>query len=276
MFIGLEKEYQDFKKLFFEYSENYFLNIQNQCPEVLWQSMKYSFDSGGKRFRPFLSYLVAKTYSIDPKKIMSLALACEFVHTYSLIHDDLPCMDNDDFRRGQPTNHKKFGDDIALLAGDALQSQAFQCLAADAQNSAELKIQVINIFSELIGANGMIAGQVLDMKSNSETNLTQLENIHRRKTGDLISVAVTGAAIFCDILDTQKLKIFSDHLGLAFQIKDDLLDGLDGAQDHKSYLKILGTEKTKEKLAEYSALAADATDSEFLKKIIQFNMSRVK
>jgi geranylgeranyl diphosphate synthase, type II len=276
VFTGLEKEYQEFQRLFSEYSDNYFLNLKYHCPEILWRSMKYSFDSGGKRFRPFLAYLVSKSYNVNPEKILSVALACEFIHTYSLIHDDLPCMDNDDFRRGFPTNHKKFGEDIALLAGDAFQSEAFKCLATCTQNSAERKIEVINIFSELIGANGMIAGQVLDMKSNSETNLVQLENIHRRKTGDLISASVVGAAIFCDIIETKKINIFSDHLGLAFQIKDDLLDGLDGAQDHKSYLKILGIDKTKEKLIEYSEFANRAAESEYLKKIIEFNISRVK
>ena len=205
MFLGLEKEYQDFQNVFSEYSRNYFSVMKNTCPDVLWQSMKYSFDSGGKRFRPFLTYLVSKTYGIDSEKIMSVALACEFIHTYSLIHDDLPCMDNDDFRRGQPTNHKKFGDDIALLAGDALQSEAFKCLALDSENSAEKKIKVITVFSEFVGTGGMIAGQILDMKSNTETDLPQLENIHRRKTGDLISAAVICAAFFCEIQDIQKL-----------------------------------------------------------------------
>ncbi len=276
MFLGLEIEYQDFQNVFSEYSENYFLNLKKDCPDILYQSMKYSFDSGGKRFRPFLAYLVSKSYNINPEKTLSVALACELVHTYSLIHDDLPCMDNDDFRRGQPANHKKFGDDIALLAGDALQSEAFKCLALDSENSAEKKIKAIAVFSEFVGTNGMIAGQILDMKSNTETNLLQLENIHRRKTGDLISAAVICAALFCEIQDIQKLKVFSENLGLAFQIKDDLLDGLDGAQDHKSYLKILGKEKTIEKLEKHSVLAMNSTDSEFFKKIIQFNVSRVK
>jgi geranylgeranyl diphosphate synthase, type II len=276
VFLGLEKEYQDFQNIFSEYSQNYFSDMKKTSPDILWQSMKYSFDSGGKRFRPFLAYLVSKTYGIDSKKIMSVALACEFIHTYSLIHDDLPCMDNDDFRRGLPTNHKKFGEDIALLAGDALQSEAIQCLASDSENSADQIIKVINIFSNLIGTSGMIAGQVLDMKSNSETNLQQLENIHRRKTGDLISAAVVCAAIFCQVNDMENIKIFSENLGLAFQIKDDLLDGLDGAQDHKSYLKILGEEKTIEKLKAHSDLAMNAVSSDFFRKVIQFNVNRVK
>ncbi len=276
MFLGLEKEYQDFQNIFSEYSQNYFSVMKKTSPDILWQSIKYSFDSGGKRFRPFLAYLVSKTYGIDSKKIMSVALACEFIHTYSLIHDDLPCMDNDDFRRGLPTNHKKFGEDIALLAGDALQSEAIQCLASDSENSADQIIKVINIFSKFIGTRGMIAGQVLDMKSNFETNLQQLENIHRRKTGDLISAAVVCAAIFCQVNDMKNIKIFSENLGLAFQIKDDLLDGLDGAQDHKSYLKILGEEKTIEKLKAHSDLAMNAVSSDFFRKVIQFNVNRVK
>ena len=126
MFSGLELEYKEFQNEFSNYYENYFTlrQKQNFKLDLIWQSMRYSFDSGGKRFRPFLSYLVAKTFLTESQKISSIALACEMVHTYSLIHDDLPCMDNDDFRRGIETNHRKFGEDVALLAGDALQAEA--------------------------------------------------------------------------------------------------------------------------------------------------------
>ncbi len=276
MFLGLESEYSDFKIEFSAYAENYFHIREKMMPSILNESIRYSFDSGGKRFRPFLSYLISKAFNVDTKKIMSLALATEFIHTYSLIHDDLPCMDNDDLRRGQPTNHKKFGADIALLAGDALQAEAFWCLTNDVENSAEQKIKVIQLFSNYIGAAGMVGGQILDMRASSEITLEHLENIHRRKTGDLISTAVLGAAIFCDIRNISDLSIFSENLGLAFQIKDDLLDGLDGAQDHKSYLKILGTQKTVDKLKLYSDLASAAVTSDLLKRIVNFNFLREK
>lgn len=285
MFLGLESEYQDFQNQFSKYSENYFSARAKQNPKLalLWQSIRYSFDSGGKRFRPFLSYLISKTYNINSEKVFSIALACEMIHTYSLIHDDLPCMDNDDLRRGIPTNHKKFGEDIALLAGDALQTEAFKCISSDLNNSADLKLNVIDVFSDCIGAHGMVGGQVLDMKSNSETTLVELEHIHQLKTGDLITATVSGAAIFCSVNanDLNHLKTFSIHLGLAFQIKDDLLDGLDGQQDHKSYLKILGLEKTEQILKLRSDLATRAlnsisVNSDTLKKLVIFNQNRSK
>ncbi len=283
MFLGLETEYQDFQNQFSAYCESYFLNRQSNDKglDILWHSIRYSFDSGGKRFRPFLTYLVSKVYSEDLKKFLPLALAVEMIHTYSLIHDDLPCMDNDDFRRGQPTNHKKFGEDIALLAGDALLTEAFRCLANDTLNSAELKIAVIQIFSDLIGSNGMVGGQVLDMKSTTQITIEQLENIHHKKTGDLISAAILGAAIICKTHDFSGMQNFSKNLGLAFQIKDDLLDGLDGAQDHKSYLKILGLKKAEEKLLHHSSVAEKSLlnislKTDLLKKIVQFNLARDK
>jgi len=283
VFLGLETEYKKFNNQFSEFFEKYNSVRKKYIPAILWQSMTYSFDSGGKRFRPFLSYLIAETLGVDSKKIMSVALAVEMIHTYSLIHDDLPCMDNDDFRRGQPTNHKKFGEDIALLAGDALQAEAFWCLAHDEFNSANQKISVIQIFSNLIGSAGMVAGQVLDMKSTPQITLQELENIHHKKTAELISFAVLGAALFSNATESQMtfFKIFSKNLGLAFQIKDDLLDGLDGAQDHKSYLKILGLEKTKEKIIQHSksaekALAETSLNTVALQKIIKFNLTRDK
>jgi geranylgeranyl diphosphate synthase type II len=276
LFLGLESEHKDFQYDFSASAEKYFSARRKFIPETLYRSMRYSFDSGGKRFRPFLCYLIAKSYNADTQKIMALAIAVELIHTYSLIHDDLPCMDNDDFRRGCPANHKKFGDGIALLAGDALQAEAFGCIANDDLNSAEHKISVLKIFSDLIGAKGMVGGQILDMQAAADTTLAQLENIHRRKTGDLISASVLGAAIFSEAPNISGLSIFAENLGLAFQIKDDLLDGLDGAQDHKSYLKILGIEKTNEKLKYHTDSAQKSINSDLLKKIIHFNLVREK
>lgn len=281
MFKALESDYQKFKTQFYEYYKKYFISRKNQSPSVLWESIEYSFDNGGKRFRPFLAYLVARTFNVDTSKAMSIALATEMIHTYSLIHDDLPSMDNDDMRRGQPTNHKKFGEDIALLAGDALQAEAFACLANDMINTAENKIKVIQIFAKHIGVHGMVGGQVLDMKATHLTTLFELEDMHRKKTGDLISAAVLGAAIFSSANETQynQLESFSRNLGLAFQIKDDLLDGLDNSQNNKSYLKILGPEQTLEKLFLHSSAAKNDLEqtnlnSDLLKKMIDFNLNR--
>ncbi len=285
MFKGLESEYKNFSAEFDQFSRDYFAQLKLRANDLsaLAESIEYSFSSGGKRFRPFLSYLIALIYKQTTQKTMSLGFAVELIHTYSLIHDDLPCMDNDDFRRGLPTNHKKFGEDIALLSGDALQSEAFQCLAHDPANSAEDKVAVIGQFAQFIGAAGMVGGQVLDMKSNSLTTLEQLEIIHQKKTGDLITASVLCAAQYAtsNKNDQSCLKIFAQNLGLAFQIKDDLLDGLDGAQDHKSYLKLLGAEKTKEKLNIHSSLAKQSlaqlsVDANLLQKIIYFNLNREK
>jgi geranylgeranyl diphosphate synthase type II len=190
VFLGLELEYKNFSKEFDQFSQNYFAQLKLGADDLsaLWESMLYSFASGGKRFRPFLSYLVALVYQKDGRKTMSVGLAAELIHTYSLIHDDLPCMDNDDFRRGLPTNHKKFGEDIALLSGDALQSEAFRCLAVDDQNTAEDKVLVLGQFAQFIGSKGMVGGQVLDMKSNSSTTLQQLERIHQKKQEILLQL----------------------------------------------------------------------------------------
>ncbi len=285
MFKGLESEYKNFSTEFDQFSRNYFsqLKLQAQNISTLVESIEYSFASGGKRFRPFLAYLVALVYQQRGEKTMSLGFATELIHTYSLIHDDLPCMDNDDFRRGLPTNHKKFGEDVALLSGDALQSEAFRSLAIDDLNSAEEKVIVIAAFAQFVGTVGMVGGQVLDMKSNSSTTLEQLEMIHHKKTGDLITASILCAAHYVTLnkSDHSYLKVFAQNLGLAFQIKDDLLDGLDGAQDHKSYLKLLGVEKTKEKLKLHSSLAKRSldqlsVDASLLQKIIDFNLNREK
>ncbi len=285
MFQGLESEYKNFSKEFDAFCKDYFARLLLGADDlsVLLESMQYSFLSGGKRFRPFLSYLVALVYQQEGRKTMSLGLATEFIHTYSLIHDDLPCMDNDDLRRGLPTNHKKFGEDIALLSGDALQAEAFRCLAIDVQNTAEDKVLVLSQFAQFVGTKGMVGGQILHMKSNSSTTLQELEVIHQKKTGALITASVLCAAEYVtqNKGDLIQLDSFAQNLGLAFQIKDDLLDGLDGSQDHKSYLKILGREQTLEKLNYHSMIAEAALnklsiEASLLQKIIQFNLNREK
>lgn len=285
MFIGLEKEHADFQKLFTEYAQDYFAARRKINPkfEGFWPALEYSFANGGKRFRPFLSYLTAKTFSFPEKNILALALAIELIHTYSLIHDDLPCMDNDDFRRGQPTNHKVYGEAIALLAGDALQSEAFHCLATDKENSAWAKIQLIMQFSQAIGPLGMVGGQVLDMQADKNISISDLEEIHRYKTGALIELACVGVGILAEAPAEllKNLQVYSENLGLAFQIKDDLLDGSDNEQDFKSYLKILGPEKTGNLLQVHSEQALAALQNvshstKYLNAMVEFNLNRKK
>lgn len=267
---------------FHQYSDNYFKNLSEQRPEVktLWDSLKYSFDSGGKRFRPFVASLVATAYNQNYKKIIPYALAVEMIHSYSLIHDDLPCMDNDDFRRGKPTNHKVYGEDIALLAGDAFLTQSFSLLADAYSDQPKLAVQLISLLSKNAGALGMIAGQVMDMKSHSDINLQQLEKMHQLKTGALIEAAVTGSAL---ILETDDIKAFTEFgkaIGLAFQIKDDILDANDKAQDYKSFIAILGLEKTKAELQRQSQSALSALEqlknlnTQALADLVHYNQTR--
>jgi geranylgeranyl diphosphate synthase type II len=249
--------------------------------DILLKSQEYSLLSGGKRFRPFLAFLVFDLFSKDYSKVKNLCLSLEMIHTYSLIHDDLPCMDNDDLRRGKPTNHKAFSEDIALLAGDGLLSDVFYLLASDSELNAEVKIKLVALISEKIGSTGMVSGQVFDMQANSQVSLSQLVQIHTLKTAYLIQAAALGAALVAEASETQIQNVseFSLNLGMAFQIKDDLLDHNDSEQDFKSYLSILGQEKTQQELIKHSNEALSnlkklGKTSEALEKLIEFNLQR--
>jgi geranylgeranyl diphosphate synthase, type II len=278
MIAGLENEYTEFRKHFEDESTKYFAHQSKHTPqlELLWKSMSYTFFLDGKRFRPFLCYLTAKAFNKPFSEIFPWALAVEFIHTYSLIHDDLPCLDNDDFRRGQPTNHKVFGEDIALLAGDALLTEAF-LVVSHLQNS------VIRLLAQKTGALGMVGGQVLDMKVDSQIQLPHLEQIHLLKTANLIEAAVVGAAMLSGANQNQiqGLSTFSSQLGIAFQIKDDLLDGLDSNQDFKNYIQILGEDKTQTELKNKTEIALNALKkvegpTTSLEKVLQYNVNRSK
>ena len=268
---------------FDQYAANSLTQLSQKLPEVkvLWDSLKYSFESGGKRFRPFLTSLVVKAYN-KPQNYLAFAMATEMIHTYSLIHDDLPCMDNDDIRRGKPTNHKVFGEDIALLAGDAFQTQALSLLAYEFANNPKLAVQLIQLLSTKAGALGMIGGQVLDMKSTSDITLSQVELMHRLKTGALIEAAVMGGAAICEASDTETkaFTAFASSIGLAFQIKDDILDAGDKDQDFKSYIALIGLDKTKAELAKQVEISTQALESlahlniQPLKDLVLYNQNR--
>lgn len=278
MIAGLENEYSEFRKYFEDESHKYFADQSKHTPqlELLWKSMAYTYFLDGKRFRPFLCYLTAKAFNKSFSEIFPWALAIEFIHTYSLIHDDLPCLDNDDFRRGQPTNHKAFGEDIALLAGDALLTEAFLVVS-------HLPNAAIRLLAHKTGALGMVGGQVLDMKVDSQIKLSDLEHIHLLKTANLIEASVAGAALLSGANESQLkgLSTFASQLGIAFQIKDDLLDGLDSNQDFKNYIQILGEEKTQQELKNKTETALQALkkveiSSAGLEKVLQYNVNRSK
>jgi geranylgeranyl diphosphate synthase type II len=198
-------------------------------PRQLHRAMRYSLLAGGKRLRPTLLLSAGEAFGADTDDLMPAACAIEMIHTYSLIHDDLPAMDNDDLRRGRPTCHKAFGEAVAILAGDALLTQAFRVLSADApKRDAERQVLVIREIATAAGTvEALIGGQMADIESEGkEVDSQRLENIHRSKTGAMISASVVVGAIVAGADDDQiaRLRGYGSRIGLAFQIADDILD----------------------------------------------------
>lgn len=197
----------------------------------LIEAMRYSTLSEGKRIRPFLLMASAQIFGVSILTSLNAAVALEFIHVYSLIHDDLPAMDNDDFRRGRPSNHKKFNEATAILAGDALLTYAFQILADPATHKdTSVRCELIQIISKAAGFSGMAGGQMMDLeKAEQKISKETLAKLHRLKTGELfMAAAESGAAIGrCGVYERHALRYFAHDLGLAFQIKDDVLDHRD-------------------------------------------------
>jgi len=224
------QEFMGQRKLTLDKHLNHCLPPLNTPPEVIHQAMRYSVFPGGKRIRPILALTTGEAVGGDFKKLISLAAALELIHTYSLIHDDLPALDDDDYRRGQPSTHKEFGEAIALLAGNGLLIRAFQLLAELPAQSAEMetKVAILNQICQAIGTTqGMLAGQVMDLVKHGEPFTAQeLEQIHSAKTGALIQASVCCAALLSGASEEayKKLCAFGQRIGLAFQIVDDVLD----------------------------------------------------
>jgi geranylgeranyl diphosphate synthase, type II len=245
-----------------------------QAPGNLKEAMVYSLEAGGKRIRPLLVFAVLSAFGKDTRLGIPAAAAIEMIHTYSLIHDDLPSMDDDDLRRGKPTNHKKFGEANAILAGDALLTFSFQLLArsSNPEISADMKLELIKELSKAAGAEGMVGGQAADIEGeNKQLSLKELEYIHEHKTGRLLSFSVLSGAIIARANEELRRRLlqFSHHLGLAFQIRDDILD-IEGTEEmigkpvgsdtgnHKStYPSLLTLEGAKDKLMDHIANAHD-------------------
>jgi geranylgeranyl diphosphate synthase, type II len=193
----------------------------------IFEAMDYSLKAGGKRIRPLLMILVYNIYNEDYKDIIPFAAAIEMIHTYSLIHDDLPCMDNDNLRRGHPTNHVVYGEAMALLAGDALLNEAMNLMLSTSLSGDITFLEAASLISKSSGADGMIGGQVVDIKSEGrEISIDELYYMHKNKTGALICAAVVSGAIIgkAPKKDLELLKKYGEKLGLAFQIKDDILN----------------------------------------------------
>ena len=255
---------------------------KNSAVAQLANSMKYSAGQGGKRVRPILSILVAETMNESIEKVIPFCIAVEMIHTYSLIHDDLPCMDNDDFRRGQPTNHKVFGEATALLAGDALLTESFYLLSHAYSENPKLALKLIQLTSEAAGILGMVGGQAIDLAAQkSSSHLDEVLLIHQLKTGAMIRLAAEGAACICteDAQIQNQFRKYGELLGLAFQIADDVLDynpekiepgsfpALMGIQETQNYLKKV----TDEAIQTADKISANAAP---LKNLAQYNQNR--
>ncbi|MBY7663595.1 MULTISPECIES: polyprenyl synthetase family protein [Staphylococcus] len=255
---------------------NTYLNTsipKSKMETSLEESMRYSLEAGGKRIRPLLLLATLDMLSEEGyQKGMSSALALEMIHTYSLIHDDLPAMDNDDYRRGKPTNHKVYGEWMAILAGDALLTKAFELIATQNDLKPNIQIQLIQSLAQASGHLGMVGGQTLDMQSESQQlTLSQIQTIHEHKTGALIHFAIVAAAIIAEAPPriTQLLSDFAKQLGVIFQIKDDLLDvygdqeklgkpvGSDILNDKSTYVTLLGKTEAEHQLNSHIQQAED-------------------
>src|SRR5699024_4706512 len=234
-------------------------NVSN----VIKKASTYSVEAGGKRFRPYLVFATLKSFGLDPAAGLSAAAAVEMIHTYSLIHDDLPAMDDDDYRRGLPTNHKVYGEAAAILAGDNLLTESFNILAQDETLDADIRIQLVQAISAAAGQSGMIGGQMLDIDAEGkDITMDELVMIHRHKTGRLISAPIESAAIIAGADDSTKTLLlrFAEYLGILFQIRDDILDvegdmsktgklsGSDARKGKVTYVSTYGLDGAKEQL----------------------------
>lgn len=259
------KEYQEYIE---KYLSDYYANFHTEPQKVLFDSMEYSLMAGGKRLRPVLAFEFCRLCGADWHQAAPFAGAMEMIHTYSLIHDDLPCMDNDDFRRGRPTNHKVYGEAMATLAGDALLTDAFGLAATAKLSKPENMALAFGVLSQNAGSLGMVGGQVLDILSE-ERECTEQEvlDIQSRKTGALINAACVLGVIAGGGSEKQieAAASFAGLLGLAFQIRDDMLDvigtteemgktvGTDAAKN--TFVRLYGLERCEELVRKYTDAA---------------------
>jgi len=271
--------------------------LETRHPESIHKAMRHSVFAGGKRLRPVLCMeagrMIAGTL---PRKIEELGAALEMLHTYSLIHDDLPALDNDDLRRGRPTCHKVFGEALAILAGDALQTQAYEVLAR-LECAAEARVRIIEEIARGTGTlDGMIGGQVVDLEAEQTTpTMEMLEYIHRAKTAALIMASLVSGGLYAGAKDgeVKKLRAFGQSIGLAFQIVDDVLDvtqtseqlgktaGKDTAAQKVTYPALFGIEESERKAdalvsSAFSELESFGERAERLKELARYLVERKK
>lgn len=271
------------------------LPAEDLAPQRLHQAMRYATLGGGKRIRACLVYAAGSIFGASEEALDAAAAAVEMTHAYSLIHDDLPAMDNDSIRRGKPTLHIAFDEATAILAGDALQTQAYLALSL-AKTSDEIRVALLHSLATASGAGGMCGGQQMDMDATNQTlGISELETLHSLKTGALIRASVRMGALIgnADPAELQALDDFANTLGLAFQIRDDILDieasseqlgktaGKDAEQNKSTYPNLLGMDEAKKLLASYSekmhaSLSSLQRNTDALKYIAGFAVNRTQ
>ena len=261
---------REYKAYIEQFLGDWYARFDGEPQKLLFDAMNYSLQAGGKRLRPVMAFEFCRMCGADWRNAAPLAAAVEMIHTYSLIHDDLPCMDNDDFRRGKPTNHKVYGEAMAVLAGDALLSDAF-AVASTAPLQGRHMADAIGILSECAGSLGMVGGQVLDILSENRA-LTEQEvlDIQSRKTGALIRAACALGALAGGATEEQfdAACRFAAALGLAFQIRDDMLDvigtqeemgkGVGTDETKNTFVRLYGLDRCEELVQLYTDVAIDA------------------
>ncbi len=279
--LGTNTDYLRYKDLIEEHIGDFLPEIDNKSL-TLYESMKYSLYSGGKRVRPVLTLAAAEFAGGDCNAALPYACAIEYIHNYSLIHDDLPAMDDDDLRRGEPTNHKVYGEGIAILAGDGLLSAAFEAMNKDMllylSEPAEMnkRVKALNSITKGCGCRGMVAGQVADIENEGKTISPELlDYIHLNKTAELIKSAICAGAYIggADNEMIENLNSYAEQIGLAFQITDDILDvsgseeetgkkvGQDIKHNKATYPSVYGLEESYERLEELTDGALEAISS---------------
>jgi len=280
--------------------DSYLQTVEQYIKDMPWtedlmsKSMYYSLAAGGKRIRPVLALATAECVGGNIQDVLPAAVALELIHTYSLIHDDLPAMDNDDYRRGKLTNHKVFGEGYAILAGDGLLTYAFELLSSRMGFPAELQLRVLHEVAVAAGRLGMVGGQVLDLDGEGkDLTLSEIEDINRKKTGALLQVSVRLGAILGGGWEDQieTLTRYAQALGLAFQIKDDILDiegdsqilgkpvGSDQKNAKATYPVLMGLEKARECLHAQTSKALEALEcfgerGRFLAQLAEYMKNR--
>ena len=263
--MSYQEQYETYRQAVETYLEGLFTD---QHPwKDLYEAMRYSILAGGKRIRPVLTLEFARLCGLDWHLALPVGCALELVHTYSLIHDDLPCMDDDDLRRGKPTNHKVYGETLAVLAGDALQPEAFRLMLTAPELSAQQRAECALILARAAGADGMVAGQVLDTLHHL-TGREEIAGMHRLKTGAMIAGACELGAAAAGAGETlrQAAREYGYALGLAFQIRDDMLDVMG---DESTFGKPIGSDREEGKVTFVDLLGLEGCEAEVLKYTAQ-------